>query len=634
MKRSKKYIGSIAGLLCLLFMSVIISCDDEEKPGTWQTGDIQTLIDEAQSLLANEKEGTQPGEYKPGALKELQNVTNWAVWKLDNSESQSEIELAAKRLSTYIEQFKGNLVELANPWVQQQAKTFIKVLDYTEGGGTDGNLKKHTKNNFTVEGWFYIMNLQQRGWSNNLFANAMGKGGENDRGFGVRYFADGHAEFIVGGGDGWKQANTSEGVLKAGEWTHVAFVNEITSQSLYVNGVQVASQTETYADSDEDFPLTIGNSFAWDDRVMNAMVKDFRFWTEARTEQQIADNKDANLTGEEANLEVFLPFNADLGTEFPDITGKYKASFEKSVEWVIGGIPPEVKLDFATIDNSISKLKKFMDEVSEGTNNGDYPVGTITYIQGLIDDSEELKTTTRYQDELNKRASELLSKITLIQENLVADSDGILINAQNSSHVGLKVTPTYSPAGSFTIEFEVYVNSLLAACCGQGNMLGTGSYGLIYGAYDNPTEQEILNSGTLYFYMRNNGGYGGPRSPAGSISPEKWQHIALVYDASEETAKIFVDNQEVASEDSINVPDAVDWGEMWIGNAWVKMDGQVKDFRFWGEAKSAGELDADITGTEANLEMYFPLNKVAGIKFKDVTGNYSGEMIGVEWKVF
>ncbi|WP_439185699.1 hypothetical protein [Carboxylicivirga taeanensis] len=50
--------------------------------------------------------------------------------------------------------------------------------------------------------------------------------------------------------------------------------------------------------------------------------------------------------------------------------------------------------------------------------------------------------------------------------------------------------------------------------------------------------------------------------------------------------------------------------------------------RMWDVARDAAELDAEITGSEDGLKIYFPLNKVAGVKFDDVTGNYKGEMRG------
>ena len=61
------------------------------------------------------------------------------------------------------------------------------------------------------------------------------------------------------------------------------------------------------------------------------------------------------------------------------------------------------------------------------------------------------------------------------------------------------------------------------------------------------------------------------------------------------------------------------------------MTGSIKDFRIWNEVRAVGDLGTSITGAEANLEMFFPLDKVAGVGFSDVTGNYNGEMRGTTW---
>ena len=62
------------------------------------------------------------------------------------------------------------------------------------------------------------------------------------------------------------------------------------------------------------------------------------------------------------------------------------------------------------------------------------------------------------------------------------------------------------------------------------------------------------------------------------------------------------------------------------------MNGTIKDFRIWDAAKDASELDADIVGTEPDLHIYFPLDRVAGVSFSDVTGNYNAELRGVVWE--
>jgi hypothetical protein len=72
---------------------------------------------------------------------------------------------------------------------------------------------------------------------------------------------------------------------------------------------------------------------------------------------------------------------------------------------------------------------------------------------------------------------------------------------------------------------------------------------------------------------------------------------------------------------------------MWLGNGWGKMYGSIKNFRLWNEARSASDLNGTISGTEPNLEVYLPLNRVAGVSFSDVTGDYNAELRGIKWNL-
>ena len=140
-----------------------------------------------------------------------------------------------------------------------------------------------------------------------------------------------------------------------------------------------------------------------------------------------------------------------------------------------------------------------------------------------------------------------------------------------------------------------------------------------------------MNSGGLWNFTNAGSGWQGPKTDPLVMKTGEWQHVALVHDNTARTTKIFVDGEEKASFEDIGAPNVSGWGEMWLGNGWGKMDGYIQDFRLWDVVRAPEELDADIEGTEAGLNAYFPLDKVAGVKFNDVTGNYQGEMRGIEW---
>ncbi len=627
-------------LLMVVAVGILYSCEDDDlnldrtsEFGEADYAALQAKISEVEAYLSTAEEGVNAGNHPPGSIEDFTPIVESSKKVISKGMNQSITDRAVERLTEEFEEFRNNVVGPANPWIQQVQGNYIAIQDHLEGDGTEGGVKGLLDRPFTIEAKFWIVNLQQSGFSNVMFSSAMGGGGANDRGFVVRYFASGNMQFIVGGTDeGWKEAAAPDGTMKAGQWMHVSFVNTMDRQSLYVNGVEVASQDATYLDSDDEFPFTIGNAFPWQERAMNGMVKDFRFWTRALSEADIMNNMEADLTGSETDLEILLPFDANLGREFADISNKYYAVFQDNVVWVEDGDLGSVELDLTTIQAAIASAEDIIDNGVEGNANGNYPVGTKAFLQNLVDEANDLIANTSSQADIDGLTNEMEEKISLVEANLVADAEGIKVDAQEPGAVGIRVTPTFSPPASFTIEFEMNVESLQSSCCEQGNAVGNGSYGLIYGAYDHPDNSEqVLNAGGLYFFIRNGGGYDGPRSDPRVIEPGTWQHYGMVYDAPTQTAYIYVDGVEVASFVGRDVPDPVDWSEMWIGNTWVISDASYRNFRFWTEAKDALQLNADINGSEANLEMYFPMDRVAGVFFKDATGDYDAEIRGVQW---
>lgn len=620
---------SISRLTFVLLVLLAFACKKDETYGPFNTAALDTVIAEAQALVSNSAEGTSPGDFKPGSIKELQSVIDWAVWQKNNAKEQEDIADAVERVNEYIAKFNSNIVSLAIPWIHQEPGTYIEIEDNTAGDGVAGRMKEITKQPFTLEAKFYILNLKQRGYSNTFFSNVMGEGGANDRGFDIRYFNDGVVHVNVGGGNGWKEVVSAPGTIKAGQWIHVSYVNNITSHKLYIDGVEVLSSNNTYADSDVDYPFAIGNTIPWDDRTCNAMVQDIRVWTEARTAAQINETLES-VTGEEAKLEISIPLNADLGNEVVSVNNKFKASLVGNITWVADGIPPVIVLDYTKI-NAAKSAVVAMGTLTEGTNNGDYPVGTNAFLQSLVAQADEVIATAIRQDQLDSKAEEINAKLALVKKYTVADADGIFVDLNDPNAIGLRITPNYTPQGDYTVEFQVKVKTLFGY--GTGEFFNNGNYGVWVYGYKNLTEEEILKSGGLWNFTDAGAGWQGPKTSPLVITPGNWQHVAIVHDNSARTTKLFVDGIQRAVQEDIGAPNVSGWGEMWLGNGWGKMYGSIKNFRLWNEARSASDLNGNISGTESNLEVYLPLNRVAGVSFSDVTGDYNAELRGIKWNL-
>lgn len=606
-------------LAMLLLMLAFAGCKEEVTELT-PSPDLEALYAEAEDLIATGVEGTSPGDYKPGSKDQLQDVLTWVDWVVANGDDQSEIDQAAIRLEKYIELFKTSIVQLAIPLFNNTSGSWIEISE---------NIKSLLADNFTIEIEAYYLGP---GWIETIFSAGEGDDG-SQFGFNLRCFGD-RFDLVVGSG-GWHESYVEGGAgLKAGEWVHYALTKSGSVWKVYMDGVEVISEpdfpSETFFRA--DVPFTLGETPFWPGRAYNGMLKDFRVWSEVRTADQILANKDEQLEGTEENLEVYFPLDADLGTEFMDNTSTYTAKLVgPGVVWAPDGIPPEIILDFTSLDAAIADINTFMGTVVEGENDGDYPIGTKDYLQALIDEANALKGTAEKQDEVDAMTDKLVDNLDVVVENPVADAMGIYVDRENSSAVGLRITPNYTPQGDYTVEFDLNIKTL--EMDGSGEIFGNGSFGLRLNGYAELTEEAILNSGSVWNFTNWNNVWDGPTSAPLVIKSQVWQHVAIVHNQADSTTAIFVDGTEVAMQDSIGYPLESGWGEIWLGNSWGgKMNGTIKDFRIWDAVKDASELNADIVGTEPDLHIYFPLDRVAGVSFSDVTGNYNAELRGVEWE--
>jgi len=395
----------ISSLLAVLVMLVtIVSCNDDKADLVlFDTTSLESLIVEAEALILNNEEGIRPGLYKTGSKKELEDILALAKLKIEDAKSQKEIAETALKLQNAIDTFNSNLIKAAIPYIDQTPGSYIQISD---------NIKHTIGGTFTIEVDCYILDLNQIGYSNNLFScEQMGP----DSGFAVRYFGDGHIEIVVGNND-WKDVKSDPGIMKVGEWMHVALSNTGSTQKLYVNGNEILTLNHTHLLA-ANAPLVIGNGAVFKDRVVNAMLKNVRIWNTARTEHQIADNLETSLTGKESGLTAYFPLDADLGNQFKDFKESFTATFVSNVKWLLDGIIPEMVLDYTALDEAIAAAENLKPTIVEGENDGDYPAGTIDYIQTLIESGKSVRESAKWQKDIDQEANNILQSLEVVKDS-------------------------------------------------------------------------------------------------------------------------------------------------------------------------------------------------------------------------
>ena len=113
------------------------------------------------------------------------------------------------------------------------------------------------------------------------------------------------------------------GVVGFGEWVHIAgVVNRTTNQMLiYANGGEVGSRSYTYVMESNADPLLIGRSKETNTSygTFEGAIDEVRLWSVARSAAEIAAARDSLLAGNEAGLELYLPFDDATGGIAPDV---------------------------------------------------------------------------------------------------------------------------------------------------------------------------------------------------------------------------------------------------------------------------------------------------------------------------
>ncbi|MFB2935268.1 LamG-like jellyroll fold domain-containing protein [Aerosakkonemataceae cyanobacterium BLCC-F154] len=123
---------------------------------------------------------------------------------------------------------------------------------------------------------------------------------------------------------------------------------------------------------------------------------------------------------------------------------------------------------------------------------------------------------------------------------------------------------------------------------------------------------------------------GSPDTPNGSITWNQWHHIAITNDGT--TAKTYI-NGKLIVQGPTGGSLVVDKTPLYIGRSLDGTNtnyfkGQIAEARIWKVARTEAEIQADmdkrLTGKEANLVAYYPLNKVESGKVLDLVAGNNG----------
>ena len=198
-------------------------------------------------------------------------------------------------------------------WAQNYAVQFDGVDDYIDLGANGPVLG----NTFTQEFWIYP-NTQtwtppnQSSWPWHGLIGATGSSNFRPPSIYVYQQTRIHFGFGDGNANSWTTiSHNTPSVLTLDSWNHVAITFDGTNYKVYVDGDLV----DQHAKAQGKTPYNM--SIKWIGQIgsfFKGQLDEVRIWNLARTQQQIVNSMDAELTGNETGLIAYYRMNASTGS--------------------------------------------------------------------------------------------------------------------------------------------------------------------------------------------------------------------------------------------------------------------------------------------------------------------------------
>ena len=207
----------------------------------------------------------------------------------------------------------------------------------------------------------------------------------------------------------------------------------------------------------------------------------------------------------------------------------------------------------------------------------------------------------------------------------------LTINAQSLSfdgqdeYLSVPHNDAYNIGNGFTIEAWIFAEAWRDAIF-QGSIVAKDNQ-----SPDRGFAFRCGDNGSLSFVMAADNAWNevftGP-----VMNANQWHHVAVVIDAG--TMTLYIDGQEIASNSYSGTPSPSADMPINIGASpgfgGRNFHGNIDEVRIWNDARTqteiADNITANLTGTEANLVAYFPMNEGTGTVTSDTspTGTSAG----------
>ncbi|GEM_PF-2507702 len=277
------------------------------------------------------------GYHFTGGMKDVR------VWAYPRTESEIQDEMSAILIGTEpgltgywkLEEGSGDSVYDSSP-IEHHGIMHGAIWDEAQyalqldGEGDTINLGINPKLNFTTGDFTFEAWISQEDLAD-VNQRIISAGKHPDRGWEI--FAN-QGKIILRTYDGTVHETRSIPVIQENEWTHIAVVKEERDARIYVNGQEQTDTVDVVDPVSYDGQIVLGG-YTNGGYHFAGKLKGIRVWEYARSETEIQDSMNANLTGGETGLVSNWRLDEAEGTNLFNNWSKVYDGAILGAEWVL-----------------------------------------------------------------------------------------------------------------------------------------------------------------------------------------------------------------------------------------------------------------------------------------------------------
>lgn len=436
-----------------------------------------------------------------------------------------------------------------------------------------------------------------------------------------------------------------------GEWVHVAIVKDKTEGTikLMIDGEIVSAKALPASLASSTFHMNDARIGGWstgDPRTIDGQLADFRVWNTARTDQQIADNYNTTLSGNEGGALV-------ANYQFKDTSGQTVTDSAGDNDGTLGA-NNATGTDDPTYTDATPQIHTLSVAIQENhtasgtmTANDVVPTGAVFGVNSTNAHSGTTSLTIANKGTVAIDSSTGDWTFTPVdnfngevQFYLTASGDG-LTDAEQITVTIQPVNVTSNEINATSAVFDGTDDALSTTVSGM-QVSDTGSFtietwfkttqsdsGILIDLGEETPDSALrlfLNNGTLALAKP---GSVFAQATSVTVNDGNWHHTSVTYDGSTNELRLYVDGELVNSVESLALD--IDNGDVTLGDYnsstgnTLSYDGQLSDVRLWSTARSSEEIRENYThklaGNETGLQAYYTFEDRDGTSVNDVTSN-------------